>query len=366
MALLIDWIEVRQRGLQALVSSPVGAMFSNIFLRPAQDFVRDLVLSLCIGVLCWLTFEAGLLLAPPHNRYPGGSPKGWRGPGLIVASIAVGVYGGARLGDQLGCLPPERIEKSLLVTSVVIVVNSLYFLLTSNKRAALRARITAAERNASLARLMLLQSQLEPHMLFNTLANLRALIDVNPAAAQAMLDRLNDFLRTTLDASRATTHPLSAEFNRLRDYLTLMSIRMGPRLTFDLRLPDDLGRQPVPPLLLQPLVENAIKHGLDPLVEGGRIEVSAAREGNMLALTVRDSGAGFDADAPARKGSFGLTQVIDRVASAYDGRGHVDVWSRPGEGATVLVRLPLQPARQTSGSPREPFQLSSPCTLPPR
>lgn len=201
---------------------------------------------------------------------------------------------------------------------------------------------TLAERDASEARLRLLQSQLEPHMLFNTLANLRALIGVDPPAAQRMVDRLNDYLRATLDASRATTHPLSAEFERLRDYLDLMAIRMGPRLAASFDLPDALRDVPVPPLILQPLVENAIRHGLEPQVAGGRIDVHAAREGDALVLTVHDSGAGFDATQPPRSGRFGMAQVIERVASATSGRGTVDVQSQSGAGTTVRLTLPLQ------------------------
>src|SRR5690606_22156517 len=125
-----------------------------------------------------------------------------------------------------------------------------------------------AQRQASEARLRLLESQLEPHMLFNTLANLRALIGSDPPRAVEMLDRLNAFLRATLAASRsaagAQRHTLRDEFARLDDYLALMAVRMGPRLRVVLSLPEPLADCPVPALLLQPLVENAIRHGLEP------------------------------------------------------------------------------------------------------
>ena len=101
-------------------------------------------------------------------------------------------------------------------------------------------------------------------MLFNTLANFRALIGTDPARATHMLDSLIDYLRAKLQASRATHHSLQNEFDRLGDYLALMQVRMGPRLTCALDLPAELADQLVPTLLLQPLVENAIKHGLEP------------------------------------------------------------------------------------------------------
>ena len=182
-------------------------------------------------------------------------------------------------------------------------------------------------------------------MLFNTLANLRALIGVDPAAAQHMLDRLNDYLRATLAASRTTSHPLAAEFDRLRDYLELMAIRMGPRLRYRLDLPGDLRALPVPPLLLQPLVENAIQHGLEPQVTGGHIDVGATREGDQLVLTVHDTGAGFEPRAALPSdGRFGMAQLTERVASAYGGHGRVDVQSQPGAGTTIRIALPLQGA----------------------
>ena len=124
-----------------------------------------------------------------------------------------------------------------------------------------------------------------------------------------------------------------------------MAVRMGPRLAVALDLPDALAALPVPPLLLQPLVENAIRHGLEPRIEGGRIEVSARRTGDALVLTVSDSGVGFDMTEPAAgAGGFGLAQVRERIATAYGGRARVDVQSRPGGGTTVRIRLPMSGA----------------------
>jgi LytS/YehU family sensor histidine kinase len=118
------------------------------------------------------------------------------------------------------------------------------------------------------------------------LANLHALIGTDPAQAQHMLDRLVSYLRATLSGSRASQHSLQAEFDLMCDYLELMSVRMGPRLQFTLHLPPDLALMPVPPLLLQPLVENAIQHGLEPQVAGGHMTVQARRDGTQLTLEV--------------------------------------------------------------------------------
>jgi sensor histidine kinase YesM len=152
-----------------------------------------------------------------------------------------------------------------------------------------------------------------------------------------MLDRLDGYLRATLGASRAA-HPLADEFDRLRDYLELMAVRMGPRLAYA-GAARGAARSARAPLLLQPLVENAIRHGLEPRVEGGRIEVAARREAGELVLTVRDTGAGFD-PRRRRAGHFGLAQVRERVASATAGQGRLAVQSQPGAGTTVRITLP--------------------------
>src|SRR5438045_747906 len=136
-----------------------------------------------------------------------------------------------------------------------------------------------------------------------------------------MLDRLIAFLRATLAASRNGSHSLSSEFARIGDYLELMKIRMGERLQTQLVLPPELAAEPIPPLLLQPLVENAIKHGLEPHVGGGRLVVSAERDGDALVLRVRDTGVGVrDTGVGVRDTAgdgtrFGLQQVRDRLAT---------------------------------------------------
>jgi len=153
------------------------------------------------------------------------------------------------------------------------------------------------------------------------------------------------YLRATLAASRATTHALQAEFDRLRDYLELMAIRMGPRLQYTLDLPAALAEQRVPALLLQPLVENSIQHGLEPKVEGGRIAVSARTEEGHLLLEVADTGAGFVIPAEAGiqgfQRGFGLTQIRERLATVYGDRATFDLRATAGQGARALIRLPL-------------------------
>jgi sensor histidine kinase YesM len=218
------------------------------------------------------------------------------------------------------------------------------------------------ERDAAEARLALLQSQLEPHMLFNTLANLRALIASDPLRAQTMLDQLIAFLRATLGASRTTLHPLADELARLDDYLHLMQCRMGARLQARLDLPDDLAALPVPPLVLQPLVENAIKHGLEPHVAGGRLDVSAMREAGELVLRVRDTGAGLSR-ASTGSSHFGLQQVRERLVAMYGAAASLDLAAAAdGDGGTLAtIRMPMRDAAaRPHGRPRHATVQSDP------
>ncbi|MBW0171506.1 MAG: histidine kinase [Hydrogenophaga sp.] len=256
--------------------------------------------------------------------------------------IVLGYAAGTAVGDaytgrstwELMSLSPQRFW-SFGLSSLGISFAFLFYFYQREKSLELK-------RQASEARLKLLESQLEPHMLFNTLANLRVLIGTDPARATAMLDRLNDFLRATLTASRteatAGRHTLTDEFARLRDYLELMAVRMGPRLQYALELPEALASHPVPPLLLQPLVENCIRHGLEPSLQGGEVRVSARRQGQQLVLEVSDTGVG---SAPSPTPGFGLAQVRERLATAYPGQAHMDWHGQPGGGTRAVLTLPL-------------------------
>ena len=196
---------------------------------------QNLVYSLAIGMVSWAVIEAGRITLARHEA--GMWPRGWRGIALVAAGTVTGFGAGTALGD-LWCqcstwarwqATPGALATVLVITTLATVAASFFFYSRGTARA-LQARIALTERDAAEARLKLLETQLEPHMLFNTLANLRVLIALDPARAQAMLDHLIAYLRATLTASRATHHPLADEFDRLRDYLELMAVRIGARV----------------------------------------------------------------------------------------------------------------------------------------
>ena len=322
----------------------------------------NLVHSVCIATLCWFAIDSlrlGLARWSHRNDPPGSNEAAARWPGwpLMVVAVVIGTVFGFSVGHELADLVLGSDTRSpvggyfrgnwrqmlaLFLGSLVPGMVITYWFYSRETIAAKEAAVQAAQRQAAEHRLKLLESQLEPHMLFNTLANLRVLIGVDPKRAQAMLDQLIAFLRATLAGSRASQHPLRAEFTRLADYLALMRIRMGERLQTRVDLPAALADLPVPPLLLQPLVENCIKHGLEPAVAGGRIDLRAARDGDMLVLTVRDTGAGLSNDA-VEGSRFGLVQVRDRLNALYGARASLTlIDAADAEGGTLAtIRLPI-------------------------
>ena len=323
----------------------------------------NLVHSVCIATLCWFAIDSlrlGLARWSHRNDPPGSNEAAARWPGwpLMVVAVVVGTVFGFSVGHELSNLILGSDTRSpvggyfrgnwrqtlaLFLGSLVPGMVITYWFYSRETIAAKEAAVQAAQRQAAEHRLKLLESQLEPHMLFNTLANLRVLIGVDPKRAQAMLDQLIAFLRATLAGSRASQHPLRAEFTRLADYLALMRIRMGERLQTRVDLPAALADFPVPPLLLQPLVENCIKHGLEPQVAGGLIEVVARRDGDSLVVSVRDDGVGI-APGAGSDTSFGLAHVRERLATLYGASASFAFAPAPADdkGTVATVRLPLR------------------------
>ncbi len=344
----IDPVEKLRHLLQVWAFALVIATIQYAFL-PDRPWAPPVAFSMLIATIAWAVIDLGREFFPSaaETRWP----RGWAGVALVVGGNLAGFLLGSWLADALclhyGWYGPGQgsfmtgaaLRNSILI-STLAGAGMTYYFYSVNKSAYLERKMAEARRHADDARLKLLETQLEPHMLFNTLANLRALIAADPPRAQQMLDHMIAYLRAALSGSRAARHTLQDEFDRLQDYLALMAIRMGPRLAYTLELPPELARHPVPALLLQPLVENAIKHGLEPQVEGGRVSVSARREQGQLVLEVADTGVG-PGDAQASKG-FGLAQIRERLATLYGPAAAMEFVAAGARGARATVRFPLE------------------------
>jgi hypothetical protein len=212
-------------------------------------------------------------------------------------------------------------------------------------------KVMSREKQAVIAQMRLLQAQIEPHFLFNTLANIQSLIVRAPDRAGLMMENLIAYLRESLSASRSQEGTVQQEFVLLRHYLELIKIRMADRLQFRLDLAPELAGIPMAPMLLQPVVENAIKHGLEPKIEGGTVTVDARRQDNRMLVTIADDGLGFSDFADSRGTGVGLANLRERLAVLYDGRATLDISdASPGTRIRISVPLPDQPGTAAQAS----------------
>jgi sensor histidine kinase YesM len=337
-------------GLYSQVVNLICALVITYVLS-VGGFLTNWLVSVCIGTLAFLMIDGTRLVLWGDARRPH-----WL-KFLLVVLIAVLLASvlGSRLSSWLLGYPlgswrdlHTSISTGLMVFTLLAAGGATLFF--ANRERVLRAEAALAEerartetvaRQALQAQLQSLQAQIEPHMLFNTLANLQGLIAIDPPRAQEMLEQLIQYLRATLTSSRAGSTTLAQEFAQMEAYLGLMRVRMGERLSYAFDLPPALRELFVPPMLLQPLVENAIAHGLEPTIEGGHLDVSARLNEGVLVLTVRDNGRGPDA-GPGKKGSnVGLANTRERLQAIYGERATLALESAIPAGAVARITLPV-------------------------
>jgi signal transduction histidine kinase len=203
-------------------------------------------------------------------------------------------------------------------------------------------REAALERSLARAELESLRLRLQPHFLFNALNTISSTMYDDPAAADVMIGHLADLLRESLRSAHATEVPLREELRLLESYAALMRARFGDGLTIAVDTEAGLERAAVPPLILQPLVENAVRHGNATRLGRGRVEVRARAEGRALVLTVEDDGPGAPADVDPLRSGVGLSTTADRLRLLYGTAGALAVQPAAGGGFAVTARLPLR------------------------
>jgi signal transduction histidine kinase len=209
--------------------------------------------------------------------------------------------------------------------------------------AAEKARI-AAESMRARAELQALRAHLDPHFLFNTLNAIAAVVETDSAKARQMLVRAGALLRRVLDlgATGRDAVTVAEEWGIVSEYLSFERLRMGDRLRVDAAISDDAMDCEIPAFILQPLVENAIRHGLFPQPSGGTLTVRGAVDGETLRLEVSDTGGGAAVDAIDGAAGFGLRAARQRLVGAYGTAARVDVTTSPGHGFRVTLALPSQ------------------------
>ena len=210
------------------------------------------------------------------------------------------------------------------------------------------AESESLKRQVVEARMAAMQAQVEPHFLFNTLASIDHLIETDPPRASLMQKNLIALLRASMPSMREVNSPgganprdLGRELAVIRPYLEILKVRMEERLSTEIRVSDGLMSAEFPPMMLQSLVENAIKHGLEPKADGGRLTVSADVVHGKLAVTVADTGLGFGKAATAGTG-IGLSNIRERLQLLYGGKAGLKVTENPGGGTAVTITVPYQ------------------------
>ena len=227
-----------------------------------------------------------------------------------------------------------------------LVVAAYYFIERSERRAAgLReAELERHRMEAQMleAHLQAVQAQVEPHFLFNTLAHIQRLYQTDPTRGRSMLDNFCSYLRAALPQMRGSCSTLGREVELARAYLDTQRIRMGRRLRVDVTIPDDLLGASFPPMMLLSLVENAIKHGLNPMREGGNIGIAAESADGMLRVTVADTGAGLSKVELGGGDGVGLSNIRSRLATLYGGRAQLALRGNAPHGVVATVEIPLR------------------------
>ncbi|NTZ84428.1 histidine kinase [Burkholderia metallica] len=326
-------------------NSAVGLGFWVVHV--GEPLLPYLVVANAIGFCALLFSRAADRLLP---RKPGLALKvvviapasvfaGFEIAAAIVSGNVPHAFGHARIGTW------DNYGPSFLVSAVLFVCVSL-FLQSMRMRATLeteRREAAEARQAETAARLALLQAQIEPHFLFNTLANVQSLIERDPARASTMLDSLNRYLRASLRRTRDATSTLGEELELVDALLKIASIRLGERLSYAIDVPADLHALSFSPLLLQPLVENALLHGIEPSLDGGVIVIRGRMRGGMLELNVIDTGVGLGKSDSPLHGGVGLANVSARIRTLYGERGRVAVETNTSaaHGVTATLLIPI-------------------------
>ena len=321
---------------------------TEVFDLPLPTWLRNFAETTVTGLIAMLLVM--VVVVAIYNRVCA-TPR-WRYPALALGLVIASLVGTAVLGmieshgsfdfSEFGGLFwwLEATWPRYLLLGALLSAVFVYFRGAEESEAARhQAEVDRAlfARQMDEARLQMLQAQIEPHFLFNTLATVRRLYQTDAAAAESMLDNLMRYLTVALPQMRASDSTLGREVALAEAYLAVQKIRMGRRLAFAIEVPAELRDASVPPMMLLTLAENAIKHGLSPLPEGGFVRIGASVEGSELRLEVADSGQGFVKTAG---GGTGLSNIRARLSAIYGQGAQLRVGLNKPRGVTATIALP--------------------------
>lgn len=308
----------------------------------SEGFFINLIMSQCIGCsicTCVLITQRYFNFQHPLTQL-----------GAMATALILGGVIGTFIGALVSGIPPAYFLREygllvrILILSVLFGAGISFFFVTRSrlsdsreKLQAERIRSLSLEKESAETRLRLLQAQVEPHFLFNTLSNVLSLIDSDREKAKSMLTHLSRYLRTSLTRSRMATTTLGQELEMVQSYVRIFKIRMGERLQYDIDIPTSLEGVSFAPMLIQPLVENAILHGLEPKATAGKVTIRAMQNRGRLRVTVADNGQGLGQAGPQ---GTGLANVRERLISLYGDKGRLIIKENPPSGVQAVIEVP--------------------------
>ncbi len=333
-------------GVLLLFNTLIALLLS--LLNYGAGFAVNLVDSQCMGCSVALT----LILLRRRMR------TGWRRWIAAMLGLPVGISAGIVLARLVSLLifDPAKLPQlsnanllkcsaigmafSIIGITIFVLAERLYTVDSELRQKHLEE--TERERRELTAHLKLLQAQIEPHFLFNTLANVASLTEVEPRQARQLLDRLTSWLRLTLVRVRSDHSSLGDELDLLENWLQILSLRFGSRLNWHFHVPTAARQLAFPPMLLQPLVENAVRHGIEPKLGGGSLQIIARTEAGRLRLEVHDDGVGLNGQGLSGSGT-GLDNVSARLAALYGKEASCTLTSNGAGGVTAILEIPCVP-----------------------
>jgi signal transduction histidine kinase len=321
-----------ERVIYAANNQELGAWFWNLLVG--------------CGYLFTMAAPMLIIIIATANLGPQHGPKR---AAALTAAVILSAGAGSLLRRWLGGIASweDTLEmlsyvwpRYALLGGMLTVVGEFYRREVASIKAMQQAEIdsVAFEREMAEARLQVLQAQIEPHFLFNTLANVRRLYDKDPAAGAKMLENLMRYLEIALPRMRDSESTLERDAGLVEAFMRIQQIRMGQRLAFSIDIPLQLRAHPVPPMMLLTLAENAIKHGVNPSRNGGLVRMTARADGDRLILSVADTGVGFE---PGSGAGTGLANIRARLAAQFGDRARLALENNELGGVTATIALPL-------------------------
>jgi signal transduction histidine kinase len=338
-AYLFEGLTIRRVLVVTAISAAAAGAVVWLFLNTYRDL---LVSALCVGYTSMVFFTiAGNIR---QSRVP---REAIQVLAIIAGSVLGTILAGLVKGRDVRQMFGERLAGVSITMGLGIgfgcVVVAMFILREKHARDQARLHRAEAERhqlekNVLEARLQLMQAQVEPHFLFNTLANVQHLVETDPGEASRVLESLIHYLRAALPQMRESTTNLGRELDMARAFLEINRVRMGSRLDFAIDVPDALKGREFPPMMLISLVENAVKHGVDPCYECGSITIRAQEGDGKLRVSVEDTGEGIK---PKKGGGVGLANIRERLKALYGGSARLVIEERAPRGVVASIEVPV-------------------------